>query len=268
MSDPEALADEFLALHRPGDPLLMPNPWDLGSAKLLEALGFRALATTSGGFAASLGRLDGRVSREEALAHAGAVASSIAIPVSADLENCFADDPSEAAKTVGLAVDAGLAGCSIEDWSGEEIYDLDMAVARVEAAAAAAHDAGRRFVLTGRADNFLHGRRDLAETVERLQRYEQAGADVLFAPGLRDREDIETVLRAVSRPLSVLIVPGMRGVAELAELGVSRVSVGGAFAYAAYAALIEAAEGLQGGSLAYLSPAKTAVGAVHDAFSD
>jgi 2-methylisocitrate lyase-like PEP mutase family enzyme len=183
------LADGFLALHKSDRPLLMPNPWDIGAAKLLESLGFQALATTSSGFAATLGRLDGRVTRDEAIAHAAAIVDAVDVPVSADLENCFADDPAGVAETVRLAVDAGLAGCSVEDYSGREsdtIYDAGLAAERVAAAAEAAHSGPRKLVLTARAENLIHGRDDLADTIARLQSYQEAGADVLFAPGVRD----------------------------------------------------------------------------------
>src|SRR5262249_35637019 len=180
-------AVRFLELHRPGNPLLLPNPWDQGSARLLASLGFQALATTSSGYAATLGRLDGSVSRDEALAHAAAVVAATELPVSADLENCFADDPAGVARTVALAVEAGLAGCSIEDSTGREdepVYDMGLAVERVAAAAEAAHAGPVRLVLTGRAENFLRGRKDPANTIARLQAYQAAGRDVPDAPGL------------------------------------------------------------------------------------
>src|SRR5918999_5862628 len=171
----QAMWQNFLSLHRPGRPLLMPNPWDRGSAKLLESLGFEALATTSSGFAATLGRLDGRVTREEALAHAADVVDAVEVPVSADLENCFADDPTGVAQTVRLALDAGLAGCSVEDYSGPEgdaIYEAGLAAERVAAAAEAAHSGPRALVLTARAGNHIHGRDDLGDTIARLQSYQ------------------------------------------------------------------------------------------------
>src|SRR5688500_2127811 len=169
------LADRFLSLHRSDRPLLMPNPWDRGSAVLLESLGFEALATTSSGFAATLGRLDGHVTREEAIANAGAIVDAPDLPVSADLENCYAADAEGVGRTVELALRAGPAGCSIEDFSGEEIYALDAAVERVAAAAAAAHAGPVRLVLTARAENHLHGRDDLDDTIARLQAYGRAG---------------------------------------------------------------------------------------------
>jgi 2-methylisocitrate lyase-like PEP mutase family enzyme len=255
-------ARQFLDLHRPGSPLLLPNPWDQGSAKLLASLGFQALATTSSGFAATLGRLDGSVIMDEALAHAVAIVEATELPVSADLENCFADDPAGVARTVALAAETGLAGCSLEDFSGSDakpIYDIGLAAERVSAAADAAHSGPVRLVLTARAENYLHGRPDLADTIARLQAYQAAGADVLYAPGLTRLEDIRQVVKAVDRPVNVLAIPGAPAVSELAEAGVSRVSVGGAFAYAALGALIEAATELRDqGTYDYL--ARSAVG--------
>ncbi|HKC27766.1 MAG TPA: isocitrate lyase/phosphoenolpyruvate mutase family protein [Jatrophihabitans sp.] len=230
----------FLEMHRPGDPLLMPNPWDVGSARLLAALGFRALATTSSGFAATLGRPDMSVSREEALVHAAAVVDAVDVPVSADLENGFAHDPGGVAKTVRKAVAVGLAGCSIEDATGkvdDPIYPIGLAAERV---AAAVEGARHGFVITARAENFLHGRPDLAETIARLQRYQEAGAHVLYAPGLTTAAQIHAVVASVDRPVNVLALPDAPPVAELAELGVARVSVGGAFAFAALGALVAA----------------------------
>ena len=236
----------FLDLHVKGDPLLMPNPWDAGTARVLAALGFRALATTSGGFANTLGRPDGAVTREEALAHAAAVVAAVDVPVSADLENCFADDPHGVAKTVRKAVGVGLAGCSVEDATkrpDDPIYPIGQAAERVEAAVEAA---GRGFVITARAENFLHGRTDLAETIARLQRYQQAGAHVLYAPGIITTQQIRAVVSSVDRPVNVLALPGVPSVAELAELGVARISVGSGFALVALGALAEAGRELLG----------------------
>jgi 2-methylisocitrate lyase-like PEP mutase family enzyme len=237
-------AERFLALHRPGDPLLLPNPWDQGSAKLLASLGFAALATTSGGFAGTVGRVDGGVTRDEALAHSAAIVAATDLPVSADLENCFADAPEDVAWTVALAANAGLAGCSIEDFTRDEdapIYDIGLAAERVAAAVEAAHAGATRLVLTARAENYLHGRKDLADTIARLQAYQEAGADVLYAPGLTSLDDIRQVVSAVDRPVNVLAFAGAPPVAELAEAGVSRVSVGAAFAFAALGAVVDAA---------------------------
>ncbi|HEX8085945.1 MAG TPA: isocitrate lyase/phosphoenolpyruvate mutase family protein [Solirubrobacteraceae bacterium] len=233
----------FLELHeREGRPLLLPNAWDAGSARILESLGFEAIATTSSGFAATLGRLDYAVSRDEAIEHSRVIAGAVSIPVSADLENGFADEPDAVAETVRLAGETGLAGCSIEDSTGRDdgpIYCLDHARARVEAAVEAARERG--LVLTARAENHLHGRDDLADTIARLQAYEEVGAHVLYAPGLMRIEDIREVVRSVGRPVNVLVRPGAPTVAELAEAGVRRVSVGGHFAFAALGALVEAA---------------------------
>ena len=262
MTSQSEKAARFLELHRPGEPLLLPNPWDQGSARLLASLGFHALATTSSGFAATLGRLDGSVSRDEALAHAAAVVAATELPVTADLENCFADDPAGVARTVALAVEAGLAGCSVEDFTGGEeapIYDIGLATERVAAAAEAAHAGPVRLVLTARAENYLHGRPDLADTIARLQAYQAAGADVLYAPGLTRLADIRQVVTEVDRPVNVLAVAGAPPVGELAEAGVSRVSVGGSLAFAALGALADAATELRDkGTYGYL--ATSAVG--------
>jgi 2-methylisocitrate lyase-like PEP mutase family enzyme len=238
----------FLDLHRPGHPLLLPNPWDAGSARVLDALGFQALATTSSGFAATLGRADMSVTRDEALAHAAAIVAVTSLPVSADLENGFADDPDAVAQTVTLAIATGLAGCSIEDATGRDddpIYDAGLAAERI---AAAVEAAGDRLVITARAENFLYGRdgaSGLADVVARLQAFQAAGAHVLYAPGLTDIEHIRTVVAEVDRPVNVLALPGAPTVAELADVGVARVSVGGAFAFAALGALVDAAREFQ-----------------------
>lgn len=220
----------------------MPNPWDAGSARLLASVGFQALATTSGGFANTLGRRDGTVSRDEALQHAAAVAAAVDVPVSADLENCFADAPEGVAETVALAVDAGLAGCSVEDFTRDDtdpIYGLGLAAERVRAAAESAHASGD-FVLTARCENHLHGRTDLADTIARLQAYREAGADVLFAPGVIDAAQLQTIIREVDCPVSVLALPGTPRVAELAAIGVGRISVGSGFALVALGAVVDA----------------------------
>jgi 2-methylisocitrate lyase-like PEP mutase family enzyme len=242
------LAGRFLALHRPGRPLLLPNPWDAGSARILASLGFEALATTSSGFAATFGRPDGSVTRDQAIGHAAEIARATPLPVSADLENGYADDPQQVAATVTAAIEAGLAGCSIEDFSGRDdapIYDSSLAAERVTAAAEAAHSGPRRLVLTARAENHIRGRDDLADTIARLQRYAEAGADVVYAPGLTRASDIGDVVRSVDRPVNVLALADAPPVAELADLGVARISVGGAFAFAALGALVEAARELQ-----------------------
>jgi 2-methylisocitrate lyase-like PEP mutase family enzyme len=272
MSTQAERAARFLELHRPGEPLLLPNPWDAGSATILASLGFEALATTSSGHAATTGALDGSVTREQAIAHAATVVQATELPVSADLENCFADDPEGVAETVRLALGAGLAGCSIEDYTtrpDEPIYDFALATERVAAAAQAAHAGPVRFVLTARAENHLRGRNDLDDTIARLRAYEAAGADVLYAPGITDANDIRRIIAAVQRPLNVLVFPGVPPVAELARLGVSRVSVGGAFAYAALAGLLDAATELRDdGTYSFLERAAAGSRAARAALSD
>jgi 2-methylisocitrate lyase-like PEP mutase family enzyme len=242
-------ATSFKALHaRPGA-FVIPNPWDAGTAKMLARLGYQALATTSAGFAFSIGRPDaeGAVGRDEALAHARAIAAATDLPVSADLENGFGDAPADCAETIRRAAEAGLVGGSIEDATGrpaEPIYALDVAVARITAAAAAARALPFPFTLTARAENFLHGRRDLADTIRRLQAFAAAGADVLYAPGLTTHDEIAAVVQAVA-PKPVNMVMGLSGagfnVAELAEIGVKRISLGSALARAAYGAFLRAA---------------------------
>ena len=264
-------AARFLELHRPGQPLLMPNAWDVGSAKLLASLGFEGIATTSSGFAATLGRLDYGVTREEALGHGAALAAAVDIPVSADLEDCFAREPAGVAETILAAIDAGLAGGSVEDFTGDRadpIHDAGLAAERVAAAAEAAHGRGARFVLTARAENHIHGVDDLDDTIRRLQSFAQAGADVLFAPGLSAPNDIRRVVEAVDKPVSMLVRPGLT-VADLAEAGVARISVGGSFAYVGLGAVVEAAKELQGpGTTAFFDLARAGGGVARTAFAD
>jgi 2-methylisocitrate lyase-like PEP mutase family enzyme len=263
-------AQRFRALHEGPDLLLLPNPWDAGSARLFEWLGYAALATTSGGFAASVGRLDGGVTRDEALAHGAAIATAVSLPVSADLENAFADEPAGVAGTIRLAAAAGLAGCSVEDYTRRDdqpIYDLGLARDRIAAAAEAAKDAPGPLVLTARAENYLHGRPDLADTIGRLQAYQEAGADALYAPGLTSLDDIRTVVREVDRPVNVLALPGGPVIAELAAAGVRRVSVGSQFAHVAYGAAVQAARELrEQGSYAFFPLAAEGRAAIRDAF--
>jgi 2-methylisocitrate lyase-like PEP mutase family enzyme len=270
VSDQATKARRFLELHQPGNPLLMPNAWDVGSARLLGSLGFRALATTSSGHAATLGLLDGAVGRDAALAHSAQLVAATDLPVSSDLENGFGHDPEEVADTVGLARGAGLAGCSIEDFTGDAddpIYELELAAERIAAAARAAHEGPVHLVLTARAENHIHARDDLEDTIARLRAYQGAGADVLFAPGLTDREQIRAVLAQVARPVSVLALPGAPPVSELAELGVGRVSVGGALAFAAFGALIEAATELRDqGTYGYLERSRVGLKAARGTF--
>jgi 2-methylisocitrate lyase-like PEP mutase family enzyme len=260
----------FLELHRPGEPLLMPNAWDAGSARLLASLGFEALATTSSGFAATLGRLDYGVTREQALAHGAALVAVVEVPVSADLEDCFGEDADGVAETVRMARAAGLAGCSIEDWDAgtQTLYPLDLAVERVAAAASAAHDDGRPLVLTARAENHLRGVDDTDDTIARLLAYEQAGADVLYAPAFHAPAHLRELLASVQKPVNVLARADTPPVAELASLGVARVSVGGAFAFAALAAARDAALELrERGTYAYTERSAEGGRAARAAFS-
>jgi 2-methylisocitrate lyase-like PEP mutase family enzyme len=271
VTDQAEKARLFLELHRGGSPLLLANAWDRGSASLLASLGFEALATTSSGFAATLGRLDGNVTREEALANAAEIVQASELPVSADLEDGYAADAAGVAQTIALAMEAGLAGCSIEDHpseGGPPIYELAEATERVAAAAEAAHAGPVHLVLTARAENHLHGRPDLDDTIARLRAYEQAGADVLYAPGLTDLRDIRRVVESVSLPVNVLARPGAPPVRELASAGVARISVGGAFAFAALGGVVAAARELrEQGTYGFSEQAKAGVQAVRSAFS-
>ena len=271
MSYQADLARWFAQLHAGARPLLLPNPWDLGSARVFGALGFQALATTSSGFAAALGRLDGAVSRDEALTHAGALAAASDLPVTADLENGFADDPDGVAETVRLAIEAGLGGCSIEDYTGDPsapIYGTDHAVARIAAAAEAAHAGRVHLVLTARAENHLRATPDLDDTIARLRAYGEAGADVLYAPGLTSSADIRRVVEEVGRPVNVLTVPGAPPVSELAAVGVARISTGGALAMAAIDAVARAAsELLDDGTYGFLDSARAGSALARRAFA-
>lgn len=238
----------FHALHERGRIFVLPNPWDIGTARILAALGFEALATTSAGYAFSRGRVDwvGETGRDEALAHAREIVQATPLPVSADLENGFGESPETVAETVRLAAAAGLAGCTIEDTSGDPVkpvYDKSLAIERIAAGAEAAARLDRRFVLTARAENYLHGRPDLDDTLERLTGYEAVGADVLYAPGLPGLDSIRQVCAAVSKPVNVVAGIGLKGVtlAELAQAGVVRVSVGSSLARTALGAMLGAA---------------------------
>jgi len=248
----------------------MPNAFDGGSARLLASLGFQALATTSSGAAATLGRLDGSLDRDETLANAAAIVSATSLPVSADLGNGFGDGADDVALTVRMAGAIGVAGVSIEDYAGTTsapMFDIETAVERVEAAADAAHTGATKLVLTARADNFVHGRPDLADTISRLQAFQSAGADVLFAPGIASPSEIRDVVSSVDRPVNVMVQPGSPSVSELAELGVKRISVGGAFAFAAYGAVIEAAKELREvGTFGYLTRSAVGRNAARTAF--
>lgn len=248
VTDQLARIATFRSLHEGPDLFVMPNPWDAGSARVLASLGFSALATTSSGFAATLGRVDGRVTRAEALDNAAAIVEATQVPVSADLEHGYADDAEGVAETVRLAATIGLAGCSIEDATGrvdDPIYAFDHAVDRVRAAVEAAAAGNAQLVITARSEGYLRGRPDLAEAIARLQAFQEAGADVLFAPGMRDLTEIRTLVGEVDRPVNVIASPGGPTVAQLAEVGVRRISVGGGIAWAAIGALVEAATGLQ-----------------------
>jgi 2-methylisocitrate lyase-like PEP mutase family enzyme len=237
----------FRALHERDGAFIIPNPWDIGSARVLAHLGFEALASTSMGYAFSIGVRDNTVGRDGILKHISELAHAMDLPVSADLENGFGDDPKIAAETIRLAAATGIVGGSIEDATGRAegpIYCLEHAVARIEAAAEAAHSLPFPFTLTARAENYLHGNPDLRDTIQRLQAYQQAGADVLYAPGLRTKEDIAEVMRSVDRPVNALM--GLQGVqlsqAELSEIGVKRISVGSALARVALGAFLRAAK--------------------------
>lgn len=235
----------FRALHERAGAFVIPNPWDAGTARLLAMEGFEALATTSAGCAFSQGKPDNSIGREAAVAHVAAIASSTDLPVSGDLENGFGDSPEEVARTIRMAAAAGLVGGSIEDATGRTdspVYDLGLARERVAAAAEAAHALPFPFMLTARAENYLHGRADLVDTIERLRAYQMAGADVLYAPGLRTAEEIRAVAQGVDRPVNVLAGGGtLFSVATLEGLGVKRISVGSALARAALGALLTAA---------------------------
>lgn len=257
-------AQQFWQLHQGPGCFVIPNPWDVGSARLLASLGFQALASTSAGLAFSLGQPDQSVTREVLLAHLAALSAATELPVSADLEDGYADTPEGVAQTIRLAAAAGVVGGSIEDASGDEgapLYELPQAVERVRAAVEAARALPHRFTLTARAENHVVGRPDLADTIARLQAYQEAGADVLYAPGLTRREDIATLLREVQRPVNVLIsVPGMSlSVQALADMGVRRISVGGSLARAAYGEFLRAATELRDlGSTGYARSAASA----------
>jgi len=237
----------FRDLHHRSGAFVIPNPWDIGTAKLLASLGFEALATTSAGYAFSRGLPDGGVGFEAMIQHCREIASATGLPVSADLEKGKGDSPESAAETIFAAEAAGLAGCSIEDFSGDPanpIYDFSQAVERVAAAVEAARALKRDFVFTARAENFLWGRTDLDDTIRRLQAFEEAGADVLYAPGLTDMETVEAVCSAVTRPVNVLVQPAFT-VAALSRAGASRLSLGSKLTTCAFAVLERAAREMQ-----------------------
>jgi 2-methylisocitrate lyase-like PEP mutase family enzyme len=271
MSTQAEKAERFLARHRGPTPLLMPNAWDPGTARLFESLGFEAVATTSSGHAATLARLDGGVTRDEVLEHAAALVAAVDLPVSCDYENGFADDPASVAANVELAVATGLAGGSIEDYarrSEDPIYEIGLATERIAAAAEVAHRGPVRYVLTARAENFLRGNPSLDDTITRLQRYQEAGADALFAPGVRDAADLRRLIESVDLPVNVIAGAGMPTIAELGALGVGRVSVGGTFAAVAAGAVAQAArELLEQGTYGFAPLANEGRTAMRAAFS-
>jgi len=251
-------AQQFRALHQRPGAFLIPNPWDPGSARILTGLGFEALATSSAGSAAALGRRDGKLSQEEALAHCRAIVAATDLPVSADLENGFSHTPEGVAETVRLAAGAGLVGCSIEDATGDAekpLYDIQLATERIEAAAKTARSLPFPFVLTARTETFVRGRPDLDESIKRLVAYERSGADVLFAPGLPDLAAVKAVCSTVSKPVNFMV--GIRGksfsVAELVEAGVKRISFAASFYRAAMTGFTNAArEAKERGTFSYL----------------
>lgn len=242
-------AERFVALHQRPGAFVIPNPWDIGSARLLAGLGFEALATTSSGFAHTLGRLDGEVSREEKIEHCRVLSTATDLPISADLEQGFGDAPEAAAEAITLAAEAGMVGASIEDYSGDPaklIYDFDLAVERVTAAVEAAKALDFPFTLTARAEALLRGGTDLDEVIRRLQAFEAAGADVLYAPALTTLDQVRSVTEALGNPVNVLS-PFLKGVSvdQLAEAGAKRISIGGALARAAIGTVIRAGEEMQ-----------------------
>jgi 2-methylisocitrate lyase-like PEP mutase family enzyme len=235
---------------------VIPNPWDAGSARVLESLGYRALATTSSGFALTLGRHDGEVSLDEVAEHVRALAAASSLPLSVDLENGYGERPEDAATAIERVAEAGAVGGSIEDWDpAGHIYPLEQAAERVAAAAEVARGLDFPFLLTGRAENHFRGNPDLDDTIARLRAYEEAGADVLYAPGLRSADEIRRVCEAVSRPVNVLAHPGFPSVGEIAGAGARRISVGSLLAFVGYGAMAVAAkELLEGGDLSVLKP--------------
>ncbi len=251
----------FRQLHESGETFVIPNPWDAGSARLLQGAGFKALATTSAGFAQTLGRMDGNVTLEEKLTHCESLVSVTDIPISADFENGFADDPEQVAANLVRAAATGLAGASIEDYCADGIYDFDLSVARIQACSEAKANMDTDFVITGRAENLLRGVNDIEDTIKRLKAYEAAGADVLYAPGLNSLDQIQQVMAEITKPMNVLtaFLPNTR-VDEFNAIGVARLSIGSALANHAIGATIAAANAMlgteeQAGSFAWMSEA-------------
>ena len=254
MATQQEKSDRFVALHARAQAFVIPNPFDTGSARILEHLGFEALASSSAGFAFTRGKPDMAVTREEKMLHLREMCAAVSLPVNADLQNGFGDRPEDAAETIRQAAQAGCAGGSIEDSTGnltDPIYDIGLARERIVAAVEAARSAGFKFMLTARAENHLWGRNDLPDTIRRLQAYQEAGADVLFAPGLKTLEDIQTVVRAIDRPLNVIGAGLPYTLAQLQQAGVKRVSVGGGLARAAYGAVEAAGKEMLEGSFGY-----------------
>ncbi|MGI9424678.1 MAG: isocitrate lyase/PEP mutase family protein [Hyphomicrobiaceae bacterium] len=234
----------FRALHEREGAFIIPNPWDVGSARMLEGMGFEALATTSSGFALTLGRADGQVTREEKMQHCRELCAAVDLPVSADLENCFSDDPAGVAETVRLAAETGLVGCSIEDYTDKperRIYEFDLAVARVKAGVEAARAQAFPFTITARAEGVLRQLQDLDEAIRRLKAFEDVGADVVYAPGLTTMDDVAKVVSAASKPVNILTLPQFN-MSDLAAAGAKRISLGGWLARVAAGGFLSAAK--------------------------
>ena len=253
-------AEIFRKLHAKGSCFVIPNPWDQGSARILEHMGFKALASSSAGFAFSIAKPDLSITKASLMTHLTGVCQATSVPVSADLQNGFGNDPEDVAVTLLQAAKSGIVGGSIEDSSGDSgtpLYPRELAAERIRQAAVAARSLGFKFTLTARAENYLYGRADLKDTIRRLQAYQEAGADVLFAPGIVSREDIRQIVGSIDKPLNVLIGTGMHlTVPQLQELGVTRISLGASLARAAYGAMMRAAtEILTAGSFEYTAQA-------------
>ena len=245
MSKQQEKGSTFRAMHA-GEPFVIPNPWDVGSARVLEALGFTALATTSSGFAFTLGLVDGRVTLDQMVSHFAAIDAATDLPVSADLENGYGPEPADAAEAIRRVAGAGAVGGSIEDFDRESrrLYEIGHAAERIHAAVEAAHGVGFPFTLTARAENHIRGKADLADTIRRLRSFEDAGADVLYAPGLGTIEEIRALCDGVSKPVNVLAVPGL-SVAEIVDAGAQRISVGGSLTWVAVEAFADAASAIR-----------------------
>jgi 2-methylisocitrate lyase-like PEP mutase family enzyme len=260
----------FRALHEREQLFVMPNPWDVGSAKLLATMGFEALATTSAGLAWSLGKPDQAVTRDELVAHVGSLTASVDLPLNVDSERCYPDEPGGVAQTVALLAEAGASGFSIEDYDPvtRRVDDVGLAAERVAIAAVEAHGRAEPLVLTGRAENHIRGVDDFEDTLARLVAYRDAGADVVYAPGLRDLAQIETLVETVGMPVNVLALRGGPTIAELASAGVRRVSTGGALAAAAYGALMRGASELSSEGTSKYLDARVSADALSKAFGE